>query len=124
VQQRLAGPEVERRGAGRHACVIVDPGVADAVDSVATQQLDRGVGELAAPLGRVVLSTCSDAFSLKLTAVGRGGFSVEAGGDPLHGRLAVDDHGQPVVDDELVEERWFLIGPELDVGTLGAPVAA
>jgi hypothetical protein len=31
------------------------------MNPVAAEQFDRGVGELAASLGRVVLSTCSDA---------------------------------------------------------------
>lgn len=29
-----------------------------------------------------------------------------------------------MVDDELVEERWFLVDAEFDIGALSAPVAA
>ena len=39
LQQRLAGPEVERCRAGRHPRVFVNLGVADAVDPVGAQQL-------------------------------------------------------------------------------------
>ena len=42
--------------------------------------------------------------------------AVEAAGDPLHGGLAVDEHGQCVVDDEFVEEGRFFVGVEFDVG--------
>ena len=66
--------------------------VADAMDSGPAEQLDRGVGEVPASLGRIVLSTCRNGPSLELAAVGRGGFSVETGGDPLHGGLAVDQY--------------------------------
>lgn len=61
VHQRLAGAEVERRGAGRDAGAVVDLRVADTVQPVAAQQFDCGVGELAAPLRGVVLSAGSDA---------------------------------------------------------------
>jgi hypothetical protein len=74
---------------------------------------------MSAPLGRVVLSTCSNTPSLELAAIGCGGFSVEAGSDSLHGRLAVDEHRQGVVDDQLIEKRRLLVGPQFDVGALG-----
>src|SRR3984957_8006876 len=60
----------------------------------------------------------------ELAAVGCGEFFVKAGGDPLHGRFTIDEHRQPVIDDELVEEGWFLVAAEFHVGALGAPVAA
>src|SRR6201990_977094 len=63
------------------------------------------------------------ASTSELTAVGCGGFFVEAGGDPLHGRFTIDEHRQPVIDDELVEEWRFLVRAEFHVGALCAPVA-
>ena len=57
------------------------------MDPVWAEQLDRGVGELPASFGRVVLSTCGNWPSLELAAVGRGGFSVQTGGDPLQDRI-------------------------------------
>jgi hypothetical protein len=50
--------------------------------------------------------------------------AVEAAGDPLHGGLAVDEHRQPVVDDEFVEEGRFFVGAKFDVGALPTPVPA
>ena len=32
--------------------------------------------------------------------------------------------GRSVVDDELVQERWFFVGAHFDVGALGAPVTS
>jgi hypothetical protein len=92
MEQCFARSEVERRGAGRYVGVLVNLRVADAVNSVAAEQVDCSVGELPASLGCVVLPTCGNAPSLEPAAVGCGGFSIETGGDPLHGGLAVDEH--------------------------------
>jgi hypothetical protein len=42
----------------------------------------------------------------------------------VHPPLAVDERGEGMVDRELVEERRLLVGPELDIGSLGTPVEA
>ena len=64
MEQCFAGAEVERSGAARDAGLLVDFGVADAVNSVGAQQLNRGVSELLASLGRIVFPACSNAPSL------------------------------------------------------------
>jgi len=40
----------------------------------------------------------------------------------LHGGLAVDQHRQGMVDHQFVQERGLLVGAELDIGPLVAPV--
>lgn len=46
------------------------------------------------------------------------GQSVEPISDPLHVPFTVDEVRKQVVDRQFVEERWLLVGPEFDVGSL------